>query len=181
MKKYYAAESGGGGGDKPKTPEAPKNYQPLTPTQRKDWNDFLGYLDKKGVGGSTKLDARDQSLGLGYLKEYQKTNPNTTITQELVPNVQYDQYLIRKGEGGFNGLTPEQMNYVRKGLNPAYLARQTSDVDGWLGSITSKSYYPQAYRSDNQGNKYDFGTSIEDYVKGLSDPSVNETFRVKTK
>lgn len=179
MKKYYAAERGGGGGDKLKTPEAPKNYTPLTPAQRKDWNDFLNYLDKKGVGGSTKLDARDQSLGLSYLKQYQKENPKTSITQEIIPNVQYDQYQIRKGEGGFNGLTPEQMNYVRKGLNPAFLSRPTSDVDGWLGSLTSKSYYPTAYRSDNQGNKYDFGPSIEDYTKGLTDQATNEKYRIK--
>lgn len=181
MKYYSSGDGEGGGGGKDKPPVAPKNYTPLTSDQRKDWNDFLMYLDKKGVGGNAKLDARDQSLGLGYLKEYQKANPKTTVTQELIPSVQYDQYQIRKGEGGFNGLTPEQMKYIRKGLNPAYLARETSPVDGWLGSITSKSYYPRGYRSDNQGNQYDFGTDMESYVRGLSDPTVNENFRIKTK
>lgn len=178
MKKYYAAESGGGGGDKPKAPEAPKNYKALTPVERKDWNDFLNYLDKKGVAGSKDLDARDKGLGLNYMKEYQKLNPKTSVNPDLVQNVQYDQYLLRKGDS-FNGMTPEQMNYMRKGFNPAYLARDVSPVDSWLGSITSKLYYPQAYRSDNQGNKYDFGTAIEDYTKGLTDQATNEKYRIK--
>lgn len=161
-------------------PKAPANYTPLSVTQRQDWNNFLMYLDKKGIGGSKDLDVKDKNIGLAYLKQYQKENPNTTINPHIISNVQYDQYLLRKGDS-FNGLTPEQMSYMRKGLNPSYLAREVSPVDNWLGSITSKLYYPQARRGDNVGNNYNFGVDIESYIKGLSDPSINERFREKSK
>lgn len=170
----------GPGDPPPVAPQAPANYTPLTVGQRGEWNGFLDYLDKKGVGGSKELDVRSKGLGLSYLKQYQKENPTTTITPEMVQNVQYDQYLLRKGDS-FNGLGPEQMNYLRAGLNPSFLARPVSPVDNWLGSITSKLYYPQARRGDNIGNSYNFGPAVEDYVKGLSDPSINEKYREKSK
>jgi hypothetical protein len=177
--KYYILKEefeGGGGGEKPIKPMPPPNYTPLSVQQRNDWNAFLDYLANEKIGGSAELDKRDMSLGLTYLNKYKKINPKTTITPDLIPNVQYDQYLLRKGDS-FNGLTPEQMKYMRNGLNPAYLAREVSPVDSWLGSITSKLYYPQARRGDNHGNSYNFGTDIESYVKGLADPSINESFR----
>lgn len=179
IKYYYMSEKEGAGGGTTTVPTgAPKGYTPLTVQQRTDWNSFLDYLGKKGVGGSKDLDIRDKSLGLTYLKQFQKDNPATTVTPDLIPNVQYDQYLIRKGES-FNGLTPDQMKYMRQGLNPAYLAREVSPVDNWLGSVTSKLYYPQARRGDNIGNSYFYGPDIESYVKGLTDPSINEKFREK--
>jgi hypothetical protein len=179
MRKYYMPDPTTGGGDKPTIPAAPSNYTPLTPDQRTEWNNFLGYVDQQGLAGSTKLDARDQGIGLGLMQKYKKANPNFSLTPADIARVQYDQYLLRKGDS-FNGMTPEQMNYMRKGLNPAYLARPISPVDNWLGSITSKLYYPQARRGDNQGNSYNFGTDVESYVKGLADPQINEKFREKT-
>ena len=163
----------------------PKNYAPLSVQQRQDWNAFLDYLGKKGIGGSKDLDARDKSLGLSYLKQYQKENPNTTITPDVIPQVQYDQYLIRKGDS-FNGLSPEQMAYLRKGLTrpdgtSPYLSRPVSDVDGWLGSLTSKQYYPTARRGTNLDGSFDFGVNIEDYVNSLSNKDLAEKYRVKTK
>lgn len=170
--------AGPGDPTNPTAPAPPANYAPLSVPQRQDWNAFLDYLGKKGVGGSKDLDARDKGLGLSYLKQYQKENPNTTITPDLIRNVQYDQYLLRKGDS-FNGLNPEQMKYMRAGLNPSFLAREISPIDSWIGSITSKLYYPQARRGDNVGNSYNYGTDVESYIKGLTNPEINEKFREK--
>ena len=169
----------------PPAPQAPKGYAPLSVQQRQDWNSFLDYLDKKGVGGSKDLDARDKSLGLSYFKQYLKENPKSTITPDIIPQVQYDQYLIRKGDS-FNGLGPEQMAYLRKGLTrpdgtSPYLSRPVSDVDGWLGSLTSKQYYPTARRGTNLDGSFDFGVNVEDYVNSLSNKDLAEKYRVKTK
>ncbi len=158
-------------------PAPPTGYKPLSPTQRKDWNDFLDYMEKAGVGGKPELDRRDQSLGLQYLDKYRQMNPKTTVTKDIIPAVQYEQYLLRKGDE-FPGLKPEELSYIRKGLNPAYLNRPTSNVDSWLGSITSKSYYPTARRGTNQGGQYDFGVNFEDYVRSLSDAALQEKYRV---
>lgn len=179
FRKYYIDEDPSGGpGDGTKTPVAPKDYKGIAPTVRKDWNDFLDYLDKKGVGGKTDLDKRDQSLGLNYLSQYRKENPKTSITPEIIPQIQYDQYLLRKGDS-YPGLNAEQLKYVRGGLNPAYMARPVSDVDGWLGSATTKQYYPTARRGTNTGDSYDFGTNIEDYVNSVQNPDLANKYKVK--
>lgn len=177
--KLYSPDEGGGEGDEPKKKiDPPKGYNPLTVIQRKNWNDFLDYLQKEGVGGSKELDKRDQTLGVTYLNKYNKENPDKAIDSSMIPYVQYEQQLLRKGDE-FPGLTPEQFKYVRNGLNPKYMERQVSDVDSWLGSVTSRSYYPTARRGTNTGESYDFGVDIESYVKSLTDSKLAEKYKTK--
>jgi len=156
----------------------PSNYKPLTVQQRKDWNDFLDYLEKEGIGGKTDLDKRDQALGLKYLQKYRAMNPKTMVTPDMIPSVQYEQYMLRKGDS-FPGLKPEELAYIRKGLNPAFLNKPVSPVDSWLGSLTSRQYYPTARRGTNQGASYDFGVNMEDYVRSLQNSELQEKYRVK--
>jgi hypothetical protein len=174
-----AEESGGGGENPPKKVDAPKDYQPLTVIERKNWNDFLDYLQDHGIGGSTKLDQRDQTLGLTYLNKYNKENPDKAIDPKKIGSIQYEQYMLRKGDS-FPGLTTEQLAYVRKGLNPAYMSRDVSEMDSWLGSRTSREFYPTAHRGTNQGYSYDFGVDIGAYVNSLSDPTLADKYKVKT-
>lgn len=166
-----------GSGD-PEPPAPPQGYKPLTPQQRKDWNDFLDYLEKEKVGGSPELDKRDQSLGFQYLDRYKKMNPNSSVSKDIIPSVQYEQYMLRKGKE-FPGLKPEELDYIRKGLNPAYLNKPVSGVDSWLGSLTSRQYYPNARRGTNQGEQYDFGVNFEDFVRSINDSALQEKYRVK--
>jgi hypothetical protein len=182
MKKYYSILDGpeGGGGDPNKLPPpTPPGYTPLSTQQRADWNNFLDYLDKQKLGGNPILDKRDQTLGLQQMAAYKKANPNFSITPAMIPNIQYEQYMLRRGNS-FPGMSSSDLNYIRKGMTPAYMTRPISDVDSWLGSYTSKEYYPTAYRSDNQGNKWDFGVNVEDYAKSLIDPSLAEKYKVKS-
>jgi hypothetical protein len=169
---------GGGGENPPKKVDAPKDYKPLTLVERKNWNDFLDYLGKQGIAGSTDLDKRDQTLGLSYLQKYNKENPDKAIDPKIIPNVQYEQYQLRRGTS-FSDLTPEQLKYLRQGSD-AYINRAISDPDGWLGSLTSKEYYMTARRGTNMGYSYDFGVDIESYVKSLADPSLAEKYKIKT-
>lgn len=179
IRKYYIDDdtTGGGGGGGATPPTAPKGYTGISPQVRQDWNNFLDYLDKKGVAGKAELDKRDQSLGLNYLKQYKKENPNSSLTADLIPHIQYDQYLLRKGDS-YPGLSPEQLKYVRNGLSPAYIARTVSDTDGWLGSLTSKQYYPTAKRGTKDA-QYDFGTNIEDYVNSLQNPDLASKYKLQ--
>lgn len=154
--------AGGGEGDGP-TYDAPKGYKPSTVDQRKRWNQFLDFLDKKGVGGSKDLDARDRSLGKKYLQEYNKTNPDAAVSEDFVPTAQYESYLIRK-KNQFPGLSEDQSKYAFANLPAAYHNRPISSVDSWLGSATSKQYYP-TFESRTKEGKQDFGTSFEDYLK----------------
>lgn len=177
--KLYSPEIEEEGGEEPKKKvNPPKGYTPLTLVQRKNWNDFLDYLQAQGVAGSTDLDKRDQTLGLNYLKKYNKENPDKAIDPNLVDDIQYEQYMLRKGDS-FPTLKPEELAYVRKGLNPAYLTREISEVDNWLGSRTSREYFPTAHRGTNQGDSYNFGVDLETYVKSVSNPSLAEKYKVK--
>jgi hypothetical protein len=162
-----AAGGGGGGGKDPDESSyvAPKGYKPSTPDQRKRWNQFLDFLDKKGVGGSKDLDARDKALGKKYLEEYNKANPDSAIAEDFIPVAQYESYLIRR-KNEFPGLTKEQGKRAFSGLSEAFRTRPISAVDSWLGSYTSKQYYPTFERVSNTAPKQSFGVSFEDYLKG---------------
>lgn len=164
------------GGEDPKTdaPLAPKNYKPLSVDERTQWNGFLDYLDKNKMGGNAALDKRDQSLGMNYFNKYKSANPNFTLTPDDIQRVQYDQYLLRKGDT-FPTMKPEELAFVRNGLNPAYMKRDISQPDNWLGSLTSKEYYPQSQREKVNGN-VNFGTDIESYVKSLNNPDLEKKF-----
>jgi hypothetical protein len=180
MRKYYdILDSGGGGGSDPNKlpPPTPTGYVPLTVEQRAQWNGFLDYLDKQKLGGNADLDKRDQSLGLQQMAAYKKANPNFSITPDQIKNIQYEQYQLRKGDS-FSTLTPEQLKYVRNGLNPAFMSRPVSPVDGWLGSITSKLYYPTAHRGTNIEGSYDFGPDVETYVNSLGNSDLAQKYKV---
>jgi hypothetical protein len=172
----YANSPAVTGGDDPKTdaPKAPSNYKPLSVDERTQWNGFLDYLDKNKMGGNAALDKRDQSLGLNYFNKYKAANPNFTLNPDDVQRVQYDQYLLRKGDN-FPTMKPEELAFVRNGLNPAYMKRDISQPDNWLGSLTSKEYYPQSMRLKPNGN-VNFGTDIESYVKSLNNPDLEKNF-----
>src|ERR1700744_6637484 len=159
MRKLYSPDDSGGGDATSKKVDPPKGYKPLSVVDRKNWNDFLDYLQKEGVGGNTDLDKRDQTIGIQYLAKYNKENPDKAIDPKQIVNIQYEQYMLRKGDS-FPGLKPEELNYIRKGLNPAYLSRPISDTDSWLGSLTSREYYPTSHRGTNTGDSYDFGTDF---------------------
>ena len=165
IRKLYMADEGEGGGDDPKKKEPPKGYKPLSPQQRRDWNDYLDHLQKKGIAGSKDLDAPDKNVGLSSLEEYRKENPKTSITADLIPSIQYEQQAFRTGES-FPGLSKEQLGILRKQVNPAYLQRPTSDPGTPFNSALSREYYPQFHKGEK-----DYGTDMEGYLKDFSTPT----------
>lgn len=156
----------GGGGDTPKSYTPPANYKPSTVDQRNNWNMFLDFLSVKGVGGSKDLDARDKSMGAQYLKEYNKAHPTNAVDESFIPTAQYESYLIRK-KSTFPGLDEKQSQWALARLPEAYRNREISPVDSWLGSATSREYYPTFERGTPSGTQK-FGTSFEDFLKGVS-------------
>ena len=164
-----AADGGDYNGDDKDKIVAPANYkQPLSVQTRNDWNDFLDYLDKKGVAGSKELDRGNGELGLAHLAQYQKENPKTSITPETIAQVQYEQAMLRKGDK-FGSFTPKELEQYRnydKQVSPAYWNRPVSPVDNILGSVTSKSFFPRNTMTFSDGRKpIDFGADIEGYYR----------------
>jgi hypothetical protein len=163
---YYPDDptEGGGGENPPKKVDAPKGYQTLSPIQRKNWNDFLDYLQTEGVGGKTDLDKRDQTLGLNYLNKYNKENPNKAIDPTLISSIQYEQQQLRSGES-FAGMKPEETRVLRKQLSQDYLNRPVAPNTDSLGTSLSRSYYPEFKKGDKS-----YGTDAESYMKDFANP-----------
>lgn len=68
----------------------------VTDRVKSDWNDFLGYLDKKGVRGKPDLDKGN--LGNQYFQQYLKENPKTSLSVEIIPEIR-KQYILERNKG----------------------------------------------------------------------------------
>lgn len=129
-------------------PKAPQGYKPLSSGQRTEWNNFLDYLGSQG-----NIDLTDPQVGVNFLNQYKKNNPNFSLTPQDISNIQYDQYQLRKGNQ-FGDLNNQALNYIRQGLPATYLNKSVGEVNGVINPATSKLYYPQVGT---------FGTDIEGY------------------
>lgn len=128
-------------------PQVPKNYKPLSITQRNEWNGFLDY-----VGKAPNANLSDSN---GLFNQYKKANPNFSLSPQDLQNIQYEQYQLRKGDK-FGNLDANQLKYIRQGLPETYLNKPIGDLNGQLTAETSKLYYPQVGT---------FGTDVEGYYK----------------
>jgi hypothetical protein len=155
-------------GDDPPKKLPPKGYIPTTPVQRRDWNDMLDQMQKDGVAGSKDLDQPDKNVGKSYIEKYRKDHPGTTVSEDLIPHIQYEQQAFRTGDE-FPGLSKEQLGVLRKQVNPDYLKRPTADPGTPFNAILSREYYPQFKKGDKS-----YGTDMEGYLKDLSKPPAKD-------
>jgi len=122
--------SKGGGEDPP---------QSLTPQQRKEWNAYVDWIDKKGYKGSPLLDKKDTGLANNLFNQFKKENPNTTISLDHVKAVQSEMEALAQNVRGFE---------ARRGNpNADKLMQGTSKVDGWPGSKTTSFRFPDMDKS----------------------------------
>lgn len=61
---------------------------------RQDWNDYLSYLDKKGIRGNPSLDKG--GLGYNLFDSYVKDNPQTSLNRSLLPSIRKDMLNYRQ-------------------------------------------------------------------------------------
>ena len=172
--KLYYPDPTEGGGEAAKKPAPPKNYKPLSASQRRDWNDMLDSMQKDGLAGSKDLDQPDKNVGKSYIEKYRKEHPNTSITEDLVPSIQYEQQAFRTGES-FPGLSKEQLGVLRKQVNPDYLKRQTADPGTPFNSVLSREYYPSFKKGDKS-----YGTDMDGYLKDFSTPPAKPETKEKS-
>jgi len=137
----------------------PTGYKPLSMGQRADWNKFVRYLNRdKKVGGSEDLDKRDKRLGLDYLDEYRKNNPDFSITPDMVPYVQYE-FQQLKNTNALPGVEPT--GRVKTLITDYFNNRNVSPVDGWIGSLTSRQGYPEITEFSDDPEKRYWGLNYE--------------------
>jgi len=136
------------GGDEPQ----------VTNQLRKDWNDYVAYLDRKGLKGKPELDKNN--FGFKVLEDYRKENPETTITKETIPVIQkefsnYRDYSLSKIKAGKAGFAP--------GVTEENYMRALSIVDGIPGQRTTSYSFPLEYMKTLENGQV---TQIEN--KGFS-------------
>lgn len=127
--------SQGGGGD----PVQPKVDNKL----RAAWNDYVSWLDKKGLKGNPSLDHND--LGMKMIDEYRKENPDTPLTRNSVIPIQqefskYRDYALNQIQQGKIGFAP--------GTNKDNFLKSLSIVDGIPGQRTTSYTFPSGYMKD---------------------------------
>ena len=153
------------GGDEPV-----KGYAPSTPEQRANWNRFLSFLRINGYGGSTDLDKKDMSLGLKLLDEYNKRNPDKAVPKEFIPVAQYEAELLT-AKRRLPQMQDELGETAYMMMPENFRKRELSPIDGWLGSRTSRLYYPEFAHRDSEGLNVNYGVDYERFSKN---PTISE-------
>lgn len=145
----------GGGGDDKK----------ITNEQRQSWNDYVGWLKKRGIAGDPRLDKNN--LGKNMLAQYIKENPKTSLTTDMVSPIQHDfanyrQYMIQQLRDKKAMITDSKSpdgRYVEPNEDLSNYMKELSVVDNFPGSRTTSHTFPSAYLKTFEDGKL---TSTED-------------------
>lgn len=109
---------------------------------KSDWNNFLTWLDKKGLKGKPELDKDNK--GNELFKQYLKENPNTSLTEKIIPSIR-KAYLdlrddrikeIKAGKANFSGNPEDFMKHI-------VLNEQTKDPN-YVGQHLTQTMFPGA-------------------------------------
>jgi len=122
-------------------PTPPATDAPLTPQQKKAWNDFLDYLKKAGYQGNKSLDNHNMALGQNMLNRFNAMYPGEKVTYAEIPKVQAEMQNIRQQAVANYKKNPSQYQGVKSEDD---IMQNLSPVDGWLGSKTSMHKFPTA-------------------------------------
>lgn len=143
-------------------PKPPKDFKPLTTSQKMEWNGFLRYLYKNGYYGNKDLDTGADKTD--YLMNlYRKANPEFTLTKEDVPRVQYEIDMMKRGFlPDRNGSMVNIKNTPFASLIPrGQQDKNMSRIDGRIGSLTSQESFPIA---SIKGTNKNYGTDYWAFI-----------------
>lgn len=118
-----------------------------------DWNRYVDWLDKKGIKGSTQLDAGKgaNNLGIKYVMQYKKENPDSLVSPETIKEVQghmnnYRDFTIDKLRNNkaqiADNASPTGSRKVKPGENLDYYMKNLSSNDGVPGQQTTSWKFP---------------------------------------
>lgn len=115
----------------------------ITNQNRQDWNDYIKFLDSKGLKGNPSLDHND--LGMKMIDEYRKENPNTTISRDMVIPIQ--QEFSKYRDWALNQVKQGKAQ-LQNGVTPDKFLSALSIVDGIPGQRTTSYTFPLGYMKD---------------------------------
>jgi hypothetical protein len=125
--------------EKPATEEKSADTDGLSPKQMLGWNNFLSFLDKKGLKGKPELEK--DNLGNDLFKQWVKDNPNEGLTEQDIPKVRKSYSKVRdirlkeikEGKGAYKEGTNEEnfMSFIvenEKSKDPNYVGRRLTQT-----------------------------------------------------
>jgi hypothetical protein len=129
-----------------KTPGDPKEL--VNDKLRKDWNDYILFLEKKGYKGHPALDKND--LGGKMIDLYRQENPTTSISRDKIKDVQTE----------FSKYRDYQLNEIKNkraafgaGANENNFLKNLSVIDGIAGQRTTSFSFPSSYLTSFDNGK----------------------------
>lgn len=100
---------------------------------KSDWNDFLSWMDSKGVKGKPELDK--EGLGNKYFKQYIKENPNTSLNEKVIPVIRQEYMKLR--DDGINSILEGKSVFTLPGVGQLTGDSARKYVDRFMGHILS--------------------------------------------
>ena len=132
--------------------------KPVDNSVRQAWNNYVSWLDTKGLKGHPSLDKND--LGGQMIDQYRKENPTTPITREIIPTIQkefgnYRNWVLGQVAAGKAKLA--------EGATPDNFMKALSIVDGIPGQRTTSFQFPSAYLT-TFNNGQNLGTTNQGFA-----------------
>lgn len=112
----------------------------VTNKLREDWNNYLSWLDLKGMRGKAELDTND--LGGKMIDEYRKQFPDTSVSRENIIPIQNE---FKKYRDWVLSEVAAKRASLAEGTTPETFMKDLSKVDGYAGSLTTSFKFPSSY------------------------------------
>jgi len=128
-----------------------------TDKNKKDWNDFLIWLDEKKVRGKKDLDTND--LGNKYFDEYISTHKDTSLSKDVIPAIR-NAYIdlrntgvqqIKEGKATFLGKKGDEAD-TNSFMKHIIMNEQTSNPN-YVGQHLTQTFFPDVTTKEFLNNK----------------------------
>lgn len=128
----------------------------LSIEDKQRWNGFIHYLSVNKLNKNPDLDKRDVSLGMTLLNQYNKENPKSAVDPSIIPRVQNELQLYRA-----NLVKQWKAGKIQSDVkSEAEIMPGISSVDGWPGTKTLSSAFPEAHTDAK-----DYGLNVDAFDK----------------
>ena len=130
---------------------------------KQSWNDYVQYLQTKGLKGHPSLDQGDTALNV--LDAYRKENPKTLLTRENIPLIQQE-FSTYRGKA----LADIKSGKATGPVNPdENFMPGLSKIDGIPGSMTTSYSFPAARNThqvhDEKGKVIASKTDVQPFAR----------------
>jgi hypothetical protein len=137
----------------------PSEDKPVDNSVRIGWNNYLEWLDKKGLKGHPELDKGD--MGGKMIDMYKKEHPESPISREIIPTIQKE---FQRYKDWSLGQVKAGKASLAEGVTPENYMKDLSVIDGIPGQRTTSFSFPSGYLTTFSNGK-NMGTVNKGFVQ----------------